>query len=187
MRTLPVVLAACGAAPPPPAPPSAWPVPAGWRSEVLPFPLDFAPSLAHRGVEELRFPPGFFDPASGEWWSYEFAWRLDDPAALAPDTLAVELTTYFRGLVAAVDGDHRVTAPDRIAVAVGFDLAVRAHLVDPFKTAEPIDLVGTAERRACGGGALWVIVLAPATTTIRSQLIDLARDAACGQRPVGKK
>ena len=40
-----------------------WEVPAGWRSEVIPFPLDFAPSLTHRGFEEIRFAPGMFDPA----------------------------------------------------------------------------------------------------------------------------
>lgn len=75
-----------------------WPVPAGFRSETIPFPLDFAPSLAHRGVEHLRFAPSFFDPAAPGYWSYAFVWRLDDPAALAPDALAAELTTYFRGL-----------------------------------------------------------------------------------------
>ncbi len=190
MRGLLLALAACGAAAAPPqqasAPSAAWPVPAGWRSEVIPFPLEFAPGLAHRGVEEIRFPPGFFDPHSGDRWSYVFAWRLDDPAVLAPDALAAELTTYFKGLIAAVDSEHRVTAPDQIAVAVGPDLAIKAHVFDAFKTAEPIDLVGSAERRPCGGGALWVIALAPATTTIRTQLTDLAHAAACGQPPVHK-
>src|SRR5438067_9373082 len=77
--------------------------PATWRTEVIPFPLDFAPAIAHRGVEELQFPPGFFDPNSPARWSYTFVWRLDDAAPLAPDALAGELTAYFEGLQKAVD------------------------------------------------------------------------------------
>jgi len=45
-------------------------VPAGWRSEVIPFPLDFAPAIHHGGLEDLRFPPGMFDPRSPDYWSY---------------------------------------------------------------------------------------------------------------------
>jgi hypothetical protein len=44
-----------------------WPVPEGWKRETIPFPLDFAPGLSFRGVEELRFAPGFFDPAASSY------------------------------------------------------------------------------------------------------------------------
>jgi hypothetical protein len=169
MRAVLLALAACA--------PAKWPVPAGWRSEVIPFPIDFAPTLAHRGVEELRFPPGFFDPASPARWSYAFVWRLEDPAELAPDALAAELTVYFQGLVHAVDP----SGTEPITVQVAPDMSIRVHLEDAFKTHAPIDLTGTAERRACGKGALWVIVLAPETTGIRAQLVELARAAACDQ------
>ena len=173
-----LALAACAAPAKPTKPASAtWTVPPGWRTEVIPFPLDFAPTLAHRGVEELRFPPGFMDPASPARWSYVFAWRLDDAAALTPDALAGELTAYFDGLVHAVDAN----AKEPTKVAVTPDFAVTAHLEDAFKTHEPIDLTGRATRSACGNGALWVISLAPATSGIRSQLDELARVAACGQ------
>src|SRR5262249_653024 len=37
-----------------------WPLPEGWRSETIPFPLDFARDLPLEGVEELRFAPGMF-------------------------------------------------------------------------------------------------------------------------------
>jgi hypothetical protein len=47
-----------------PAPRFAWPAPPGWKSETIPFPLDFAPDIPHRGVEEVRFEPRFFDPAA---------------------------------------------------------------------------------------------------------------------------
>ncbi len=160
----------------------AWPIPSGWRAEVIPFPLEFAPSLAHRGKEELRFPPGFFDPAAGDDWSYAFVWRLEDPALLDAAALGAELTTYFRGLVAAVDSKHQVATPEQILVradGTGPRFQLAAHVFDAFKTGAPVDLTGWAERRACGAGVLWVFVLAPSATTIRAQLDALAASAGC--------
>jgi hypothetical protein len=164
----------------------AWPAPVGWRTEVIKFPLDFAPSIAHRGFEGLRFPPGFFDPASGDYWSYTFIWRTEDPARLDAVALGAELTAYFRGLVAAVDEKrHRIASPGEIAARAVPDGAARfqlsAHVFDAFKTAAPVDLIGFAERRPCRAGALWVFVLAPATTRIRPQLEELARAARCAE------
>lgn len=46
-----------------------WPVRDGWKGETIPFPLGFAPDLPYRGVEELRCPPGFFEPNSSHFWS----------------------------------------------------------------------------------------------------------------------
>ncbi len=169
----------------PAAPLAAWSVPEGWKSETIPFPLDFAPSLAHRGVEELRFAPGFFDPTTPGYWSYAFAWRTEDAAMLDAGAVGSELTAYFRGLIAAVDDKHRITAREEIVAAAQPDGAGRfrltAHVFDAFKTAAPLDLVGWAERRPCGAGALWIFVLAPEPTTLRTTLDTLARSARCGQ------
>ena len=164
--------------------PQRWPVPDGWRRETIAFPLDFAPALAHRGVEELRFAPGFFEPHAGGYWSYAFAWRTDDRAALDASALAGELTTYFRGLVAAVD---KLLATDGLSVhATGRvdRFALTAHVIDAFKTKDWVELVGTATRRRCGDGALWVFTLAPAATTVRAELDRLAAAARCDS--VGK-
>ena len=161
-----------------------WPVPAGWKHEVIPFPLDFAPDLPHRGLEELRFPPGFLTAGAANHWSYAFAWRLDDAAQLEPNALASELVVYFRGLLAAVDGDKHRLDPAQIRVTAPPQLELSAHLIDTFGDASPVDLVGTARRVACGGGALWTFVLAPASSPIRRQLDELAARAACGQPPV---
>jgi hypothetical protein len=79
-----------------------WAVPEGWKSETIPFPLEFAPSLAHRGVEELRFAPGMFDAAAPGYWSYAFVWWLEDPELQDAASLGAELTAYFRGLLTMV-------------------------------------------------------------------------------------
>ena len=188
-----VVVASCAQPIAPTAPrsaPASWPVPAGWRSEVIPFPLDFAPSLAHRGVEEIRFAPGFFDPAAAGYWSYTFVWRLDEPAMLDATAVAGELTTYFRGLIDAVDEKHEIGDRDSIvarATPEASRFALSAHVIDAFKTKQPLDLAGTAVRRACPNGALWVFVLAPTATTLRSDLDALAARAMCDQHPVTSK
>jgi hypothetical protein len=175
-----VILVGCSHAP------ESWPVPQGWKHELIAFPLDFAPQLPHRGVEEIRFPPGFLDQKSPNHWSYAFVWRLDNPAVLDANGLAGELTTYFRGLCVEVDGDKHRFDPNQIAATAtpnggAFDVAV--HLFDAFGDASPVDLVGHAGRRPCGDGSLWTLVLAPKSSPITGQLYELAGQAACGQSP----
>jgi hypothetical protein len=111
-------------------------------------------------------------------------WRLDDEAVLDADQLAAELTAYFRGLLIAVDGDKGRVTPDAIvarAESAGDHFAVSAHVIDTFRSAQPLDLVGTARRVACGDGSLWTFVLAPDGSSIRAELDALAAQAACGQ------
>jgi len=182
MRYALVLIAACATTKPAPA--TSWPVPAGWKHEVIPFPLEFAPGLPHRGLEELRFPPGFLKAGAPNHWSYAFAWRLDDAAELAPTALASELAVYFRGLLAAVDGDKHRLEPASITVTATPELELHAHVIDTFGDAAPVDLVGTAHRTPCGAGALWTFVLAPERSPIRAELTALAARAACGQAPV---
>jgi hypothetical protein len=162
-----------------------WRTPETWRSESFKFPLEFAPTITHTGIEELRFAPGFADPTKPGYWSYAFVWRTGDQAALDATALGTELTTYFRGLIAAVDEKGQVKDKGAIvakATASGdsrYELAI--HVIDVFKTFQPVDLVGWAQRQPCGAGALWVFALGPAQTPVRDQLDALAREVVCGQ------
>ncbi|MBL4705559.1 MAG: hypothetical protein JKY54_13630 [Flavobacteriales bacterium] len=38
--------------------------PDNWKSEIIPFPLGFAPSIDFVGIEDLRFSPGWKDSTS---------------------------------------------------------------------------------------------------------------------------
>jgi hypothetical protein len=181
---------ACGRSTPAPgtepaaSPARPWSIPEGFRGETIPFPLEFAPGLAHRGVEELRFAPGFFDPAAPGYWSYVFVWRTEDAATLDAAAIGAELTAYFRGLIDAVDSTKQITDRDAIVVKAtpsGTRIALAAHVYDAFKTKQPLDLVGWAERRGCGAGALWSFVLAPEASALRPRLDALAAEAACDQ------
>jgi hypothetical protein len=193
------MVAACGASPATTQPAAhatasagsgapAWQAPAGWKSEVIPFPLDFAPALAHRGVEELRFAPGMFDPSAPGYFSYAFAWRLQDSAQLTADQLGDELTAYFRGLLVAVDGDkNRIVDPTLIELgAASHDdlFVVTGTIVDTFTTGQLVELFGFAHRSDCpGGGALWTLAIAPDGSEMLDQVREVAMRATCDQQP----
>jgi hypothetical protein len=87
-----------------------WPVPPQWRSETIAFPLEFAPQLAHRGVEELRFAPGMFQSGAPDYWSYAFVWWVEDRPLQEAAALAQELTLYFRGLLSVVAKERATSA-----------------------------------------------------------------------------
>jgi hypothetical protein len=135
-------------------------VPAGWRKETIPFPLEFAPDLKHKGVEELRFGPGFSHPAEADFWSYDFVWRLDDDSAVDEKSLAGELTAYFRGLNMTVAGKKYGFDPKRFTASVSAvpspegsaEFRARVESYDAFATGKPIVLNVEATRETCPDG-----------------------------------
>ena len=76
--------------------------PADWRPETFPFPLAFAPGIDLKGVEELRFAPGLFDPTKEDYYTYTFLWWLEDNPEFTAERLERDLIAYFQGLYMAV-------------------------------------------------------------------------------------
>jgi len=74
-------------------------IPQGWGTERFPFPFDFAPQIPYRGVEELRFAPGWGDGASEEHWAYAFVWWLEGKPSFTAEKLETHLQDYYNGLV----------------------------------------------------------------------------------------
>lgn len=146
------VLLALGAAARAEAPAFRWPVPAGWRQETIPFPLGFAPELKYRGVEEIRFSPGFFDSGAEDYWTYALAWWLEGDPRLDRPTLEADLSRYFAGLCKAVGGQkyHFDPARFRAKLERAPKREVRGHpaqvlqgtvdTYDPFATGKPLTL-----------------------------------------------
>jgi hypothetical protein len=177
------VLAALAACAPPPSSWAVWPTPPGWRREVIRFPLDFAPSVSHRGVEEIRFPPGFFDPKAPLWWSYVFAWAIDDAATLDRATLERDLTAYFRGLATAVKKNGGFD-PARFRTQLDGDGPWRGTIdsYDPFKTLQPLTLHVLVEEQRCAGARRLMIVTAsprPADDPAWHTLADVRATLRC--------
>lgn len=75
------------------------PVPKGWDVEKFALPPDFAKQISFKGVEELRFFPGWGDPKSEEHWSYAFLWSLDGKPDIDATVVQNNLKTLFSGLL----------------------------------------------------------------------------------------
>ncbi len=130
-----------------------WPVPAGWKSETIPFPLEFAPELKHKGVEELRFMPGFLQPDGPNFWSYAFVWWLEDKPTFDGASLGAELENYFHGLCVAVGTEKKYPCTRSLFKAQlelepvlshpGHPLRLlgKTTTFDAFKTGKPITLI----------------------------------------------
>lgn len=134
------------------------PVPDTWRTETIPFPLQFAPELEYTGLEELRFSPGMFDESSDQYWSYAFVWWVGAESDPGAADLRGDLEAYFRGLTRAVaqsrgfdpgEGEHRASIeeiePD------GEVRRFRGEIVtfDAFAARTPVRLTARIESWIC--------------------------------------
>ena len=131
-----------------------WPVPAGWDHESIPFPFDFAPSLPYRGVEELRFAPGFYQPNQPGYWSYDIVWWLTEKPQFDSATIEAALTVDFRGFSLSVGrGKFRVEPSlyhaELVADGASRQLTGQIRRVDAFTTGLPITLNAVIAVREC--------------------------------------
>jgi hypothetical protein len=170
-RGRPIALAACllacspARAPEQGAPGFTWPVPPGWKKETIPFPLDFAPELPYRGLEELRFMPGFFDPNSRGWWSYAFVWWIEGQPKLDTALLTSNMRAYFIGLARAVAEGKFPVDPSTFQVSLVPGEAQTfngtLHVLDAFKTHKDIDLLARIRITECGDHTAVMAAIAP--------------------------
>ena len=77
-----------------------------WQSEILTFPLGFAPSIDFVGFEDLRFSPGWNDPGSQEFWAYTFVWYIEKDSAMTESKLTEYFNSYYDGLM-GVDANNQ--------------------------------------------------------------------------------
>ncbi len=135
--------------------PFSMPVPDGWRTETIPFPLDFAPELEYEGLEELRFAPGMFVADSEDFWTYAFVWWIPDGTMIGPDSLASDLEAYFSGLGRVVAEDRGLDTSEAsydvilAAADTEYDYEGNAQIFDPFVTGKMISLNIRIKMIAC--------------------------------------
>ena len=111
--------------------------------------------------------PGFSSPTAPDFWSYDFVWWLDEPPPFDAASLAMSLTTYFRGLATEVGGSKYHLDPARNrAVLISVPASTPPRLTgqvftyDPFVTGLPITLNVEMELRTCPGTRQTAIVVA---------------------------
>jgi hypothetical protein len=75
--------------------------PQNWGIERFLIPISFAPSISYKGVEDIRFMPGWAKKESVEYWSYAFLWYLDGAVKPDEETIKKNLVAYYTGLLYA--------------------------------------------------------------------------------------
>ncbi len=73
--------------------------PQGWGVERFPIPIEFAPQIKYKGVEDIRFTPGWGKAGTDDYWSYAFLWYLDGKQSISAKTMEDNLKAYYAGLV----------------------------------------------------------------------------------------
>ena len=71
----------------------------GWDVERFLIPISFAPGIPYKGVEDIRFTPGWAKKTTNEYWSYAFLWYLDGTPVFNAKTIENNLRAYYTGLI----------------------------------------------------------------------------------------
>ena len=109
--------------------------PESWRSELIPFPLSFAPSIDFTGVEDIRFAAGWNQPDSPEFWTYTFVWDIEEDPQLTVGKLHELMKAYYDGIMGV---DYTMALFVKSCESNAFFGKVRTH--DRFFTKEEITL-----------------------------------------------
>ena len=116
------------------------PVPKGWRTEDTTYPPPWAKGLPWKGDIQIRFPPGWFDANSPNFWSYPVLYRLDGDVLAGRADLEKALRSYDAGLYAGAFDGSRIKIEidaDRTAEKLGHAVVRRSIAIDgfdPFET-----------------------------------------------------
>lgn len=79
--------------------PYSFPIPKDWTIERFLLPPFFAPEITYKGVEDIRFTPGWANSKSDEYWSYAFVWYLDEKPPVNKASIEKDLKAYYTGLL----------------------------------------------------------------------------------------
>ena len=74
-------------------------IPKDWGIERFLIPISFAPQILYKGVEDIRFTPGWGNVKSDEYWTYAFLWYLEGSPKTDANIIAANLTAYYTGLI----------------------------------------------------------------------------------------
>ena len=73
--------------------------PKAWLTEIIPFPLGFAPSIPYKGYEDLRFAPNWSDSTHTNFWTYMFVWYIEKDVPVTTEILTKYFNAYYNGLM----------------------------------------------------------------------------------------
>jgi len=97
-----------------------YPVPEGWGAEQFPLPPAFAPKFALRGLEDIRFMPGWPKASAPDYWSFAPLFWLKATPKIDEATLRENIQAYYEGLVVVGGGSvkHTIAADKMVPTKV---------------------------------------------------------------------
>ena len=95
-------------------------IPKDWTIERFLIPISFAPQISYKGVEDIRFTPGWGNVNSEEYWTYAFLWYLDDAPKTDAKIIADNLKAYYTGLIEINRENYKVPVEKLIPVVTSF-------------------------------------------------------------------
>ena len=101
-------------------------VPEGWSTELFSLPPDFAAQIKYKGVEDIRFAPGWGDIKSDEHWTYGFLWWLENSYPADAGLLQTHLQAYYNGLVARNITGRNIPANKIVATTASIKKTITA-------------------------------------------------------------
>jgi hypothetical protein len=96
------------------------PTPKDWTIERFLIPISFAPQIPYKGVEDIRFTPGWGKVASDEYWTYAFLWYLDGSPKTNEKIIAENLKAYYTGLIKSNTDSARAANEKPLPVTTSF-------------------------------------------------------------------
>jgi len=127
-----------------------------WQKELFRIPLNFAPGITLRGIEDARFPAAWREPDSTIFWSYFFAWNVSHEEALTPVEMNSNLELYFDGLMRLEQRSKEYDVPltrSNIRKAESNNNSMRytgtVETFDGFFKKEPMTFNVVAEQQFC--------------------------------------
>jgi len=87
-----------------------------WRKEIFNFPIPFAKEIDFEGIADVRFPKGWEDVKSHNFWSYAFGWNISLNKKLTEEALEKCMQIYFDGLMNVVNKEKKKEIPNTIAL-----------------------------------------------------------------------
>jgi hypothetical protein len=98
-------------------------IPKDWTIERFLIPISFAPQISYKGVEDIRFTPGWGNIKSEEYWTYAFLWYLDSSPKTDAKIIAENLKNYYTGLIKVNTDSTNAASGTLVPVTTSFKKA----------------------------------------------------------------
>jgi hypothetical protein len=171
------------------------PVPKGWTTELFMIPISFAPSIPYKGIEDIRFAPGWGNAQSNEYWAYAFLWSLEGTPEINAEIIQRNLSAYYAGLIASNIESRKILAekifPPKVAIE---KIKTDAEDIETFSGSiymldymqqKPITLYCIVHLKSCTAKnrtfLLHEISSKPLTDSIWQSLHQINKDFICNQ------